>query len=299
MPKLSHLTVGRPRTKVGLALHPLHTSAEPIKNITSDTRHLTFSELDSPTVRQMLVTNRGDQTVLLMAGSVLQGGHQNRVVEQSAIIRPLSMVEVRTACVEQGRWSGSRQFTGVVGGVPPELLRQLEQSIDRGRSIERPAMARADQGLVWETVKRRLVARGIVSDSSDYLSSVGQGPLDPADRHRIRKVVADGPMQGQVGVAVSNADGVIAIDVFGSATLLQENWERLVTSYFEDAEPLRPTRGSSDAVLDALRRATKYGTTVVWGDEVSTLERFDHHSFTGSLLTDAGRLVHARVIPSK
>lgn len=39
--------------------------------------------------------------------------------------------------------------------------------------------------------------------------------------------------------------------------------------------------------------------TLVHVRQVSTLECFEHHLFTGSLLTDAGRLVHARVIPAK
>lgn len=297
MAHLSQLTIGRPRTKIGLALHPLYSHDEYVGDITADTSQLSVSEMEVPTVRQLLVTNRGGRTVLLTAGSVLKGGRQNRVVEQSVLIRPFTAVEVRTACIEQGRWSGAREFTGVVGWVSSLVFTPLESSLDRSRSAERPAVARADQGAVWEAVAERLAARGVVSGSSDYLSAAGTAPLGPADRERIRRVIADGPRRGQVGVAVSNADGILAADVFGSPDLLRDNWERLVTAYFEDADPKRPTTGSADAVLDLLSRAEKFGTTAVWSDELSTVERFDHRSVTGSMLTDGGRLVHARVVP--
>lgn len=297
MTQLSQLSIGRPRTKIGLAFHPLYSNDGHVRGITADTGQLVVSEMEVPTVRQLLVTNRGGTSVLLTAGSVLKGGQQNRVVEQSVLIRPFTTVEVRTACIEQGRWHGAREFTGVTGWVSPFVFKDLEYSIDLSRSAERPAMARADQSRVWSTVSKRLAERGIVSNSSDYLSAEGTAPLGPADRERIRRVIADGPRRGQVGVAVSNADGVLAVDVFGAPDLLQQNWERLITAYFEDADPQRPTKGSADAVLDVLARAEKYGTTAVWSDELSTVQRFDHRNVTGSLLTDSGRLVHARLVP--
>ena len=59
-------------------------------------------------VSELTVRYTGPRPLLLLAGELLLGGKQDRVVAEDTAIDPLSTVVVPVFCVEPGRWSGSR-----------------------------------------------------------------------------------------------------------------------------------------------------------------------------------------------
>lgn len=296
MTNFSGISIGRPRTKIGLAFHPLYGPTIGAPGITADTSGLVIKEMERPTVRQVRVSNPGRVAVLLVAGTVLKGGQQNRVVEHSVLVGPGETIDVPTACVEQGRWNGAAAFKSSDVLMPPDLRRLVGESIDQSRLNEATAN-RADQHTVWQMVSQRLADRGVQSASMDYLSAQQASPLSAADRKRIEKVVADGPRPGQVGLAVSNADGVLSVDIFATPELLAESWERLVRSAFEQADPTRRTDGSADAILKVIGTAGKAGTSPVWCVGQTRTNRFDGGKVVGAIVTYRGEFAHASFAP--
>src|SRR5258708_8881958 len=77
-------------------------------------------------VPTLKVLNRSDRMVFLMAGEQVIGAKQNRVLNASYMVAPLSEMPVPVSCVEAGRWrtqapqfeSGHRMRHG--------LLRKME-----------------------------------------------------------------------------------------------------------------------------------------------------------------------------
>src|SRR5262249_40866724 len=82
---------------------------------------LTITERAAPTVPELVVDNRGKSHVLLMAGEILVGGKQNRVLREDILLPPLSGARpIGVYCVEQGRWNeGRRDFESKLSFADP------------------------------------------------------------------------------------------------------------------------------------------------------------------------------------
>src|SRR5262249_54771877 len=64
---------------------------------------LLITERGSATVPELIVDNRGKTHVLLLAGEILVGGRQNRVLREDILLPPLSGPRpISVYCVEQG-----------------------------------------------------------------------------------------------------------------------------------------------------------------------------------------------------
>ncbi|MHC4472622.1 MAG: ARPP-1 family domain-containing protein [Planctomycetota bacterium] len=60
------------------------------------------------TVGTLVIENRGDVPILVCAGTIVQGGNQDRQIAQDFVIEAKATVPVDAFCVEQGRWSSTR-----------------------------------------------------------------------------------------------------------------------------------------------------------------------------------------------
>src|SRR6476660_5436981 len=91
-------------------------------------------------VNQLVLINRSRRPLLLLAGELVSGGKQDRVIGKDRIIPagapplPLSVF-----CVEHGRWTGSSQFAAAKTIVHP--------------SVRESAAVDQAQTKVWESVR--------------------------------------------------------------------------------------------------------------------------------------------------
>ena len=60
-------------------------------------------------VNTLYAQNTSRDTLFLMAGEVIQGGKQDRVIGEDVVLPPNSKVMLPVYCVEQGRWSAGRR----------------------------------------------------------------------------------------------------------------------------------------------------------------------------------------------
>jgi hypothetical protein len=92
---------------------------------------LLITEREQATVPELVVENRGKAYVLLLAGEILLGGKQNRVLTEDLLLPPLSGPRsIGVYCVEQGRWAGRTQEFDARGSFAAPGLRSkvLEQA---------------------------------------------------------------------------------------------------------------------------------------------------------------------------
>ena len=169
---------------------------------------LAITERAAPTVPELVVENRGKAHVLLLAGEILVGGKQNRVLREDILLPPLSGPRpIGVYCVEQGRWNeGRRDFESKSTFADPGLRRKVYD--------------RVDQQSVWSTVRgltRERAGRVADPELSAGVRDAG-GPRAPG-RGRARAGREGGAgcprRRGLRRLALSG------IDVFGSPDALR------------------------------------------------------------------------------
>ncbi len=93
-------------------------------------------------VNRLVLTNNSASPLLLLAGEIVTGGKQDRVIGADRIVPPNSgPVDLGVFCVEPGHWVASSSNFGSMGV-------QMVQP-----SVRKPAMAERNQSSVWENVR--------------------------------------------------------------------------------------------------------------------------------------------------
>jgi hypothetical protein len=246
-------------------------------NLGSMIRHLPPGRpyTDSAQVNQLVLVNNSKRPLILLAGEVVTGGKQDRVVGKDRIVPAESdPIDLSVFCVEHGRWVGS---TGKF---------DTHASVMAQPSVRKRAMADADQSKVWEAVssaKANMSATITAASpaiagqaSGGTMSSAPPAPtvfalreLDATSSYA--KVIENGavrqemqaitePMQkayeslikqlrnqNAVGVVVAIRGHVVWADIFASNALLSRYWPKLLQSYA--AETLTYSGTSSEASI--------------------------------------------------
>jgi hypothetical protein len=102
-------------------------------------RLVRVGEIADGNVNALELRNRSDRPLFVMAGEVVLGGKQDRIIGKNTVIPPRTTQSVPVFCVEHGRWSGRRAGFRAAGALVHTKLRTKA-------SFE-------DQGQVWTEVK--------------------------------------------------------------------------------------------------------------------------------------------------
>ena len=183
-------------------------------------------EIEQGSVNNLTLTNNADQPVFLLAGEVIIGGKQDRIIGSNTIIPPKKTQTVPVFCVEHGRWQGNtKEFT---------TAKALAHGRLRGR-------ANFDtQSDVWAEVAAKNELRNTKSSTDTYrkvATQQGDGTLGNWEKQvntALAKLPA-GDQQKLVGFAVSLNGKVASVDVFDSPGLFKKLQGKLVRSYITDA----------------------------------------------------------------
>lgn len=154
---VADLVVGDPQAAVNLTMFPLSGNAA------SSLEYLLVDELlaagkvvveevsDAGSVPELRLTNHTSNFVLIVDGTELVGAKQNRIVNSSFLIPPVSVTKIPVSCVEQGRWRyRSRRFEKSRFHSPHSIRRHLADY--QKSSLKAGAGHRSDQGEVWARV---------------------------------------------------------------------------------------------------------------------------------------------------
>jgi hypothetical protein len=224
----------------------------------------------SASVNQLVLINRGKRPVVLLAGELVSGGKQDRIIAKDRIVAAGSdPLPLDVFCVEHGRWSSGLQFSAANTMVHP--------------SVREQAAVNQSQTEVWDSVQKgttvtdalagpapRIAARDLAdvvasaptqSYSKIYQHSrVGVSVDDFVDEIQRRFARATSGSKGEhiVGVVVAYGGDVAWSDIFASSGLFHHYWTKLLRSYAIEALA-RPTlrevasREDADEFLRRLR----------------------------------------------
>ena len=221
-------------------------------------------------VNELVLVNRSKRPLLLLAGELVSGGKQDRIIGKDRIVpvgaEPLPL---DVFCVEHGRWTGSSaQFVASKTIVHPSVREQaaVEQSQDQvWDAVRSGSTAQPTSPGVVPSLSRNAIAGAIRAEAPTqsyekiYDSRRVGGSVDSfVEEVQRRFARATSGLKGEhvVGVIVAYGGEVAWSDIFASSDLFHRYWSKLLRSYAVEAlarPTLREIATSEDA-RDFLRR---------------------------------------------
>jgi hypothetical protein len=229
----------------------------------------------SASVNQLVLINRSKRPLLLLAGELVSGGKQDRIIGKDRIVpvgaEPLPL---DVFCVEHGRWTGdSSQFTAAKTIVHPSVREQAavdQKQTDVWAAVSGGTMAGASGSL---SARNAPAPRVSTSDLADAISSeaptqsyrkiyesrrVG-GSVDSfveQVQRRFARATSGLKSERVVGVVVAYGGEVAWSDIFASRELFHQYWSKLLRSYAVEAlaRPTLRETASADDAREFLRR---------------------------------------------
>ena len=298
IPNLETMTLGRPVNRQGISFIPVYLMANALPDIaTGDDSGLVVNELDAPAVPTLSVSNPSPRPILAIQGEQLVGGDQNRTLNVSVLVPPLSARQVPVSCLEQGRWGNRRNFTRGSALAPNSVRMTLLRSVGASARRDQPSRA-SNQNRVWENVSGELQRRGITSQNQSMAAAADALLMqDPARYAAANELARFGPMPGQCGLVVAHGGRAVSADIMGSPALFAAHWGRLIRAHLSEQHQSTLTPGEWDAAVGpALRILTRMGMesrpplpAVGMGNEYHEEGR----GYLGHALTLNNAIVHA------
>jgi len=259
-------------------------------------------------VNRLMLTNNSDRPLILLAGEIVMGGKQDRVVGKDRLIPARSEpIDLSVFCVEPHRWVGS---TALFGGAGFAMAQP---------SVRLKAMADKDQQAVWDEVARskKFVADAVSAPAAQAIAGTSSYAKTLENREvQYRMNAVAGPIersydklmhelraQNAVGAVVAVNGEIVWADIFASGSLLEKYWPKLVRSYAAEAVSAWPGRtkwgaavpsaGAAQAFLDDFdaRRESVESEPGVYRNTEMVGRDFDAFVLT-SLLPGTGFNVH-------
>jgi hypothetical protein len=229
-----------------------------------------------PQVNQLVLINRGKRPLILLAGEVVSGGKQDRIIGKDRIVpigaQPLPL---DVFCVEHGRWTGaSNEFSAAKTMVHPSVREEaaVEQNQQQVWAAVRgeadavgggspTAVPAAPPALTRQALAGAIASAGTQSYQMIYKSSpIGISVETFAEEISRRFEGATSGLKGErvVGVVVAFGDEVAWSDIFASSELFNAYWPKLLRSYVVEAmtRPAVRETASLDDARDFLRPVT-------------------------------------------
>ncbi len=222
---------------------------------------------DGAEVNRLVLVNNSKRPLLLLAGEIVSGGKQDRVIGKDRIVPAESdPVDLSVFCVEPGRWVATSEHFGAsesvygknVGG-PIDGAAGAPMAIMAQPSVRAKAMADKNQNEVWDAVNNQKNQMAVevaaaapsmqtetvqveIAQTSSY-AKVNENqevkkqvdaiakPIEQNYQSLIRQLRD----RNAVGVVVAVNGRVIWADIFASTDLLGKYWPKLVRSYASEA----------------------------------------------------------------
>jgi hypothetical protein len=216
---------------------------------------------DGAQVNRLVLVNNSKRPLLLLAGEIVTGGKQDRVIGKDRIVPAESdPVDLSVFCVEPGRWVATSEHFGAseamygeaVGGPSDHV--QPPMAMMAQPSVRAKAMGDKDQQKVWDEVgkQKAAVAGSLVADSAPAAAGVSRmtsyarvmetdevkqkvDAVAMPIEHNYQTLIRQLRDRNAVGIVVAVNGRIIWADVFASTDLLQKYWPKLVRSYASEA----------------------------------------------------------------
>lgn len=221
-------------------------------------------------LKTLVVDNLSDKYLILMAGEILMGGRQDRVIAKDMLVPPKTMkFEVPVFCIEDGRWSDKESKFKYHGGADNQLREVIDST--------------GDQQKIWKFIRRQLKNNNVESETESYVNLISSRKLTDTlndyfkyfyNRFRTKD-------SSYIGIICVSGDKVVGSDIFISRNLFYSQLNFLLQGYISEAL----LNGGPITIPD--KQVNKYVDQLF---TPRTQEPFVKKR--GKLFTDKGKVIH-------
>jgi hypothetical protein len=249
---------------------------------------LLIEERDQASVPEVIVENRGKAHVLMLAGEILLGGKQNRVLSTDILLPPHSGPRhIGVYCVEQGRWTGASKGFQAKGSFAAPGLRSK-------------VLERAPQPSIWAEVDHYARRAAAASPTRSYQAIYDQAQVQRHLAEAERKADSR-TAPGALGAAVFVGERLVGLDLFSDGGLFTREWPKLLRAQALDTYGVGEPSGADPRqmrlrVEELLRAAARTGSTIQGSPGAGELLAFQLTGYRGAALLFEGRAIHVAVL---
>jgi hypothetical protein len=231
------------------------------------------TEHASGEVNTLYIENVSADTIIILAGEVVQGGKQDRMIAQDVILHPKSgKKDVSVFCVESGRWNA--------GASGNNFNRYYSIS---SNEVRKAATVKKDQQEVWTKVAEN-TSKNKASSSTGTLTALSGSQEFTSNLKRytdhFQKVLSQ--EEDVIGVVAVSGDSILGCDMFATHGLFQEHYPNLISSYATEAIT------SGKTVNVSYEKVKNYLDKII----VDETKQEDEVQKKGTMLKDGKRKVH-------
>ncbi|HKI11053.1 MAG TPA: DUF6569 family protein [Candidatus Acidoferrum sp.] len=224
-----------------------------------------------PSVNQLVLINHSKRPLLLLAGELVSGGKQDRIIAKDRIVAPFGdPLPLDVFCVEHGRWSAGSEFNAAKTIVHPSVrenaaINQKQAdvwaAVTAGSNVSAGASSPAAAPVVTSreitetvTVEAPTQSYTKIYESRRVGSSVDAVVAEM--QRRFRRETSGLKGERVVGVVVAYGGEVAWSDIFASSELFDAYWNKLLRSYAVEAvaRPSLREKASAGEAREFLRR---------------------------------------------
>jgi hypothetical protein len=228
-------------------------------------------------VNTLVLVNHSKRPLLLLAGEIVTGGKQDRIIAKDRIVpADAEPIDLSVFCIEPGRWTGATDSFGAAAAAPAKSFMVQPE-------VRKQAMAAQDQQQVWNSVRGAISTMQTVTvtasaptlatesaevagqpmGTTSYARAMQNAAVSekvdeaaaPAMQAR-EQVLAKLREEHAVGVVVAVRGEIIWADLFANTDLLARYWTKLVRSYAAESlaggeDHAEPSVADAQHFLDA------------------------------------------------
>jgi hypothetical protein len=221
------LEVGKPVSHEGLTIVPIYSRKvfDPAEYVTLEDavkmKWIEIAEVDGGRVPQVKISNLSKHVLFLMAGEILDGARQDRILAADVLLNPGTKdLLAPVFCVEQGRWTYSSPTFSSKANLGTVALRSQAM-----------AQAPAAQSRIWSEVQAQNDKLAVASGTGAYQAAYDKKENQEAIAGFERKMSEELRLaEDTVGVVIGLGGRVVSADVFANAYLFKKQWPKILKS---------------------------------------------------------------------
>jgi len=234
-----------------------------------DGSHPSAQNYGGPSVNQLVLVNHSKRPLLLLAGELVSGGKQDRVIAKDRIVAPFAEpLPLDVFCVEHGRWSQGAQFSSAKTIVHPSVREQAAvkqrqsdvwAAVSGGTTAAKPSAApapRVPSAELSATIENEAPTQSYEKIYGSRRVGMSVETIVSEIERKFLKGTSGLKGERVVGVVVAYGGEVAWSDIFASDALFASYWNKLLRSYAVEAVA-RPTlreKASSEDAREFLQR---------------------------------------------
>ncbi|MEM9918797.1 MAG: DUF6569 family protein [Bacteroidota bacterium] len=219
---------------------------------------------DQSSVNALTIHNKSKDTVYIMAGDVVQGGKQDRVIAHDMVVPPRTLTDVAVFCVEPNRWQYKTEL--------PEGESERQMALTNKKAfafsgyynmasndLRRTVKYSKNQQQIWKKVGE-LTALNNAQTSTGTYAALEQSEAFTKQRNNYLDFFRHkmGAYDNAIGIMVVSGNEVLGTDIFHHPNLFQKQYEALLYGYITDAVSNGKAITMTDDKLDrSIRKINK------------------------------------------